>query len=175
MSAHLDAVSKARTAFVVAKATLEQRLREQMKEELGNLQTQVDIAVRYAFDSGETKAAIMRAMGTKDYGTMQASLDRTQRVKEVVGENPLDRVYSLHDFDNILEVTYVNHGESKYTGTARFAIHFIDGGRILLLAETPVWNSDYTVRNDVVVALDGVQDGLYYTEAVEWIREKLGE
>ena len=92
LSTRLDAVAKARQAYVVARTTLEQRLREQMRLELTNLQTQVDIAVRYAFDAGESKAAIMRAMGTKDYNTMNASLERTQGVAEVVGTDPLAEV-----------------------------------------------------------------------------------
>jgi predicted PP-loop superfamily ATPase len=62
-SARLSAVNKAKQAYVMAKTTLEQRLREQMREELSNLQTQIDIAVRYAYDSGESKADILRAMG----------------------------------------------------------------------------------------------------------------
>jgi hypothetical protein len=79
-NARLDAVSKAKQAYVLAKSTLEQRLREQMKTELANIQTQMDIAVRYAFDAGESKADILRALGTKDYGTLNASLERTQGV-----------------------------------------------------------------------------------------------
>lgn len=170
MSAHLDAVSKARSAYVLAKTTLEQRLREQMREELSNLSTQVDIAVRYAYDSGESKAAIMRAMGTKDYGTMQSSLERTVAVKEVVGENPLNRMYSIDD-DGTLNVNYVNHGTLGYTGSAKFKIRDTMNG-ILLFALDPLWNSDYTKRNDIVAALDGVSDGEYYDEAIEWIKEQ---
>jgi hypothetical protein len=34
---------------------------------------------------------------------------------------------------------------------------------------TPLWNEDYTVRNDVVAALDGVFDGEYYEEAAHWM------
>lgn len=163
----LDAVSKARQAFVVAKSTLEARLREQMRDELSNLQTQVDIAVRYAFDSGESKASIMRALGTKDFNTMQGSLDRTQSVAEVVGADPLDSVYRIDG--ETLFVEYVRHGTQNYTGRAEFNVKRLDDGRVMFMAITPLWSDDYTVRNDVVVALDGKLDGEYYDEAVAWL------
>jgi hypothetical protein len=167
LSARLDAVAKARQAYVVARATLEQRLREQMRDELTNLQTQVDIAVRYAFDVGESKASIMRAMGTKDYNTMNSSLERTQGVAEVVGADPLANVYQL--VDGKLHVDYADHGADKFNGQAIFEIKKLDSGNILLLADRQLWSDDYTVRNDAVAVLDGKTDGFYYEEVVGWL------
>jgi hypothetical protein len=167
MNAKLDAVSKSRQAYLIAKSTLESRLREQMKIELMNLQTQVDIAIRLAYESGESKSSIMRAMGTKDYGTMQQSLDRTQGVAEIVGTNPLDSVYEIDG--DLLYVRYVNHGSQAYNGVAEFKIKKLDNGNILLLSNTPLWNDDYTKRNDAVAALDGKSDGEYYDEVIRWI------
>jgi hypothetical protein len=168
LSARLDAVAKARQAFVVARTTLEARLREQMREELTNLQTQVDIAVRYAFDVGESKARIMRAMGTKDYNTMNASLERTQGVAQIVGADPLGEVYSNAGF-NLVAVNYVNHGVDKFNGSATFEYRTLDDGRLFFTARDPLWNDDYTVRNDAVAVLDGKADGFYYEEVCEWI------
>lgn len=167
LSAKLDAVSKARQAYVLARATLEQRLREQMRDELTNLQTQVDIAVRYAVDAGESKAAILRAMGTKDYGTLKASLERTQGIAEVVGADPFADVYQL--IDGVLHVNWVNHGDDKFNGQATFDVVKTDAGKTLLFARERLWNDDYTVRNDAVAVLDGQTDGKYYDEVIEWI------
>jgi hypothetical protein len=170
-SVRLDAVAKARHAYVVARTTLEQRLREQMREELGNLQTQVDIAVRYAVDAGESKAAVLRAMGTKDYGTLQASLERTQGVAEIVGDDPFGDVYFVMqtpDYDR-LDVNYVSHGPSKANGSASFQMKTLDDGKLFLIALNPLWNEDYTVRNDAVAFLDGKLDGFYYDEVVAWL------
>lgn len=172
LNAKLDAVTKAKKAYVIAKTTLEARLREQMWEELSNLQTQIDIAVRYAIDSGESKASVLRALGTKDYNTLNASLERTRGVTEVVGTNPLDSVYSILD-GNVLSVSYVNHGKSGYTADALFDVKNLEDGRILLLSKTPLWNEKYTVRNDAVAVLDGKSDGEYYEEAVTWIKNYL--
>jgi len=167
LSKNLDVVAKARQAYVVARTTLEARLREQMREELSNLQTQVDIAVRYAFNAGESKAAIMRAMGTKDYNTMNASLERTQGVAEVVGDDPLADVYQI--VDGVLYVNWVNHGDERFNGKATFDIVTTDMGKTLLFARERLWNEDYTVRNDAVALLDGQTDGKYYEEVIAWI------
>ena len=166
LNAKLDAVAKAKQAYTIARSTLEARLREQMREELGNLQTQIDIAVRYAVDSGEKKADVLRALGTKDYNTLKASLGRTQAVKEIKGVNPLDSVYAL--VNDILTVSYVNHGSLKANGLAQFTVTTTDG-KPFLQSLTPLWNDDYSVRNDAVAYLDGRFDGEYYEEAAEWL------
>lgn len=167
LSARLDAVQKAKTAYVVARTTLEARLREEMRKELGNLQTQIDIAVRYAVDAGESKAAILRALGTKDYGTINSSLERTQGVAEVVGADPFADIYSI--VDDVLYVRYAGHGPSNAYGNATFMLKELEDGKTLLLANDPLWNEDYTVRNDAVALLDGKLDGYYYEEVADWI------
>jgi len=165
--AKLDAITKARTAHAMAKTSLEAKLREELKKELSNLRTQIDIAVRYAYDSGESKASIMRAMGTRDWKTLQSCLDRTQAVTQIVGDDPLDKVYSTND--NVLFVTYKDHGEQSISGVASFSIKKMDDGSVWFMAIDPLWNEDYSVRNDVVAALDGRQDGYYYEEAMRWL------
>ena len=168
LSTRLDAVAKARQAYVVARTTLEQRLRDQMRLELTNLQTQVDIAVRYAFDAGESKAAIMRAMGTKDYNTMNASLERTTWVAEVVGTDPLADVYEM--YEGYLTVNYVNHGPDKFNGEAAFEVKHFEDGKILLLAvRGKLWSDDLSTRNDAIAVLDGKTDGYYYDEVIAWL------
>lgn len=171
LNAKLDAVAKAKQAYVIARSTLESRLREQMRTELANLQTQVDIAVRYAVDAGETKADVLRALGTKDYNTLKASLDRTQAVKEIKGTNPLDSVYSYDSITELLTVTYVNHGSLNANGVAQFTVRAKVGaqGMPFLESVTPLWNEDYSVRNDAVAYLDGRYDGEYYDEVAQWL------
>ena len=171
ISAKLDAVAKAKQAYMLARATLEARLREQMKADMNNLQTQVDIAVRYAVDAGESKAAVLRALGTKNFDTIKASLERTQGVTEIVGADPLAGVYFvLHTPDgDQLEVTYVNHGPDKLNGFAQFTMQTWDDGTLFLTGKHSLWNADYTVRNDAVAVLDGKTDGYYYEEVRDWL------
>lgn len=167
LSQKLDAVSKAKQAYVLARTTLEQRLRDQMREELSNLQTQIDIAVRYAIDSGESKASVMRALGTKDYNTVKASLERTQGVAEVVGADPYQHVYKV--VDNILHVTWVDHGAEKYNGVASFNINKLEDGKLIFFGREKLWSEDYKVRNDAIAMLDGQTDGFYYDEVTRWL------
>jgi len=169
-NARLSAVTKAKQAYVSAKTTLEQRLREQMYEELSSIQTQIDIAIRYAYDSGEKKRDILRALGTSNYNTINESLERTSAVAEFVGDDPYAEVFTMMGGD-VVVVNYDNHGPKGYSGEASFTIKKLDDGSYLFLSLDPLWSDDYRVRNDVVAVLDGVKDGFYYEELNEWIRE----
>lgn len=171
IEAKLDAVTKARASYVLARATLEARLQDQLKAELMSLQTQLDIAVRYAFDAGATKASILRAMGLKDFNTLQASLARTEGISEVVGDDPLDALYAFNE-QGLLVATYHEHGPMAISGMARFDIKTMEDGTIWFFAHDKLWNDNYTVRNEVVAALDGRQDGFYYNEALQWYRQQ---
>lgn len=171
IDAKLDAITKARSAYVLARTTLESRLRDELKRELSNLQTQVDIAVRYAHDIGASKASILRAMGIKDYGTVKASLGRTEGVAEVVGRDPLDSVYSFDADTGEFVANYVSHGPSMITGTAVFDFRILDDGTKWFMAKDSLWNDDFTIRNDVVSALDNKQSGEYYEEALAWAEQ----
>jgi hypothetical protein len=168
IDAHLDAVTKARSAYVLARTTLEARLREQMREELNNLQTQIDIAVRYAYDAGASKASILRAMGIKDFGTLQASLSRTNGVIQPEGEDPLDAVYGYDRHTETLVAKYQSHGPQAITGEASFQVKKMDDGSVWFMSRDPLWNADFTQKNDVVAALDNRQYGHYYEEALDW-------
>lgn len=171
LNAVLDAVTKSKTAYVTAKTTLEAKLREQLRSELSNLQTQIDIAVRLAFNEGQSKADIMRALGTKDYHTVNACLARTEGVEEVHGVDPLDATYRLED--DVLHVTYVKHGPQQYTGVASFDVKRMVGGDVMFLSRDKLWNEDYSVRNDVVAVLDQAKDGFYFEEAKDWFNGQL--
>jgi len=170
MSVRLDAVAKAKAAYVAARLGLEHELREKMRTDLANLSTQIDIAVRFASEAGESKAAILRALGTKDYGTINASLQRTQGVTEVVGFNELDNVYSMDG--HVLTVRYVEHGSKKISGTATFNVSWFDSNRIFLQGNEALWNDTFTIRNDVIANLDGVHSGEYYDEVKVWLMER---
>jgi HPt (histidine-containing phosphotransfer) domain-containing protein len=170
MSVRLDAVAKAKSAYVTARLGLEHELREKMRSDLSNLNTQIDIAVRLATDAGESKAAILRALGTKDYGTINASLQRTQGVADIVGVNELDQVYST--VDDVLTVQYISHGSKNLTGKAAFSFSWFDPERLFLQGRDSLWNHTFTVRNDVIANLDGVMQGEYYEEVKAWLKEK---
>tara|TARA_R110000803_G_scaffold78981_1_gene144338 strand:- start:399 stop:923 length:525 start_codon:yes stop_codon:yes gene_type:complete len=173
MNADLDAVMQAKQRYVIAKTTLEQRLRDDLRKQLANMQSQIDIAVRYAYDGGANKAEILRSLGTKDYRTVYDSLERTQGVERVEGIDPLDSLYTYDADGKRVFVSYIDHGPSHVTGEAVFDVRAMDDGTTWFMAAVPLWNEDYSVRNDVVAVLDGKQDGYYYDEAFAWMRGKL--
>ena len=172
-SARLDAVTRAKTAYVMKRTTIDQDQREEKRVLLAALQSQIDLAVRFADEAGESKAAIMRALGTKDYNTVKASLVRTENVTEIVGADPLGHVYSYRSEHGKRQVTvnYVNHGPSNYNGSSGFDIKVLDDGSYMFMAFEGLWDEGYPVRNDAVAALDGVRTGFYYDELINWLGE----
>ena len=173
MRAELNAVTKTKQKYVIAKTTLEQRLREDLMRQLDSIQSQLDVSIRYAYNAGANKAEILRALGTKDYRTLYDSLARTEHVVAIEGVDPLDVMYQFNEIDSTLFVNYTGHGPMNITGTAEFTAKQVEDGSVWYFAITPLWNEDYTVRNDIVSALDGRQDGFYYDEALDWVSSKL--
>lgn len=169
----MDAVAKARADLVLARTTLERRLREQLEDELSNLQARVDVAVRYAYEAGHSKGSIVNAMGSKYYGLVNDSLERTQGITEAEGADPLDLVYMYDPNTGHFSATYRDHGPDQITGEAMFQFKKLDDGTSWFFSKDPLYNSDYTQRNDVVDALDNRQDGYYYEEALGWVSERL--
>jgi hypothetical protein len=165
----LDAISSAKERYVIAKSRLEYQLREKLKEELSNLQSQLDINVRYAVDSGCSKASVLRALGTRDYHTLNASLSRTEGVEEDTGTAGFDDVYSFDLETGEFSVTYDSHGPDSVSGAAVFDFRILNDGTKWFMARTSLWNEDFTVRNDVVASLDNRQSGYYYDEALAWV------
>jgi hypothetical protein len=169
MNADLDAVMQARQRYVIAKTTLEQRLMDELRKQLASLSAQVDLSVRFAFNGGSNKAEILRALGTKDYRTIYESLERTEGVERVDGIDPLNSVYVMSSNNEVITATYTNHGPQGISGIASFDIRRMEDATTWLMARDPLWTDDYTVRNYVVAALDGQQDGFYYKEAMVWL------
>lgn len=167
--ATLDAVTRSKGAYALAKSTLEARLRDELREELRKLNSQLDISIRYAYDDGHSKAEILRALGTKDFYTLKNSLERTENVVEIKGVSPLDSVYSFDAINQLLTVNYAVHGPNEITGGAVFKHKKMEDGSRWLFSETPLYSEDYALRNKVVGVLDQKQDGYYYDEAMEWI------
>ena len=72
-----DRIRQAKRDLMDFKRDAESILRAELANRVATRQKIVDDAVRAAYDYGLSKAAIGRALGTKDYRTVQATLDRT--------------------------------------------------------------------------------------------------
>lgn len=168
-SAYLDAVTRARSELVLAKTTLESRLRDELEKNLANMQARLDLAVRYAYDSGHSKAQILAAMGTRYYGIVNEMLERTEGHEEIKGRDPLDMVYSYDSNTGEFVANYKSHGPDEITGEATFQYKVLADGTKWFFSKDPLWSADFTTRNDVVAVLDNRQDGYYYEEAISWL------
>jgi len=74
MDKRLAGVRAAQERLKKARAEVESRLRVMLEAELADLVRARDVAVQKAFGSGVSKAAIKRALGTKDHATIQRIL-----------------------------------------------------------------------------------------------------
>lgn len=72
-----ERIRQAKRDLVDYKRDAESILRAELANRIATRQKIVDDAVRAAYDHGLSKAAIGRALGTKDYRTVQVTLDRT--------------------------------------------------------------------------------------------------
>lgn len=167
----VKAVAEARRAFREAQATAEARLREQMREEMLQHRTTLDLRIREAVNAGVTIADVMRAYPTKDRKTILTSLERTKSmaVEETPAEDGANYVLSHGE----LFVDYTNFGPDEVTGSARFTFERWDDEKFHLLAIDELWNEDYTEKNEVVFRLDDVADGYYYDSAVAFLEEEV--
>ena len=77
MSETLDEVTRAKLDYKERRANLEAQAREKLEEDLSWVRNNLDRAVRNAVDAGESKAAVMRALGTKNFETIKFLLERT--------------------------------------------------------------------------------------------------
>ena len=74
----------------VARANVEARVREMVREELAELTALRDAETREAWRVGVSKAAIKRALGTKDHATLQSILAGVDFGVDVVSEQVTD-------------------------------------------------------------------------------------
>lgn len=143
--------------------TLEAKLREKLKEELSKDNTALDIAAAEAYRAGVKKAAIGRAMGTKDFNTYNDAIERGLRLIGT-SANTTSGLSLRFNGENLV-VEYWNEG-------AEFEIFYLEGQDTPFLnAITPLWDEAYANKNTLVEALDGVSSGTTYNEVAEWLRK----
>jgi hypothetical protein len=78
MSKELDKVTTAKMEYKKRREDLEALAREKLDEDLFWVRSNLNQAVRNAVNAGESKAAVMRALGTKNFDTIKFLLERTK-------------------------------------------------------------------------------------------------
>jgi len=81
----LAGVKAAQERLKKARAEVETRLRVMLEAELLELVRARDVAVRKAHEAGVSKAAIKRALGTKDHATVQRILSGADSTASAIG------------------------------------------------------------------------------------------
>jgi hypothetical protein len=163
MSELLEQVTAAAKAKRDLERTLEARLREEMKRQLAEADTALAVAAGQAFRAGTAKAAIGRALGSKDYNTyndyITRGFDLTAGVESdtttpnglVIGFTD-ERVVGVEYNGQYAEVEWLYDGESTEP---------------VVWTQYSMWNDDYSVRNEIVY--DVTNENGIYEDIVKWI------
>lgn len=157
----LDKVSNAARAKRELQATLEAELRAEMGRRLEAADFAIIKAVGEALAEGNSKANIGRALGTKDYGTYNAFIVAAKQLNPTTDVTDTGLKIELIDYENnTILVEYEGH-------SAEFRASVMDSGT-LFTTHTPLWDAEYTVRNQVVDQLDVRDDTWMYDEVLAW-------
>lgn len=84
--ASLDALSEKHRAFVIAKATIEAELKEELAERLSSFRLERDTALRLAEEAGVPRTQLGKAIGTSNYRTVQEILQATEGISRTAGD-----------------------------------------------------------------------------------------
>lgn len=149
----LEELAERRLAFKSYREGVEEELRKLRIEKLAAEQASIEHIIVKAMAEGATLGQIKRAYGTKDHRTIAnivtaraAEIEALQNAKREekaatdwfsFGLPGDDRVTVVRDVD----VAVYNWSE-------------VDG-KIMFTTEEPLWNEDFTIRNEAVALLDG--------------------
>jgi len=165
-SERMAAITAARQSLREAKETAEARLKEQLRIELLQHSTVLDLRIREAVEAGDRVSDVMRAYPTRDRHTILKSLSRTEGITADAPVSEYSNRYRLND--DTLFVNYVSFGPSELTANALFTVERWQDGTFFLTAIDVDGLGDYT---DTITQLDGETDGFYYDDATAFLRE----
>lgn len=154
----LAEVTQARTAL----RTLRSELEAEIERKIALARDASDLAIRKAYNAGARKADILRASGTRNFGTIQESLDRTEGVSVA-----LEEVVNAGKFSWRGTLLVVNEEDN----VVEFEPHYReDTDDYIFYTEAPLWNTDWTGQNALVAGLDAKTSGPLWDEANAWMK-----
>lgn len=119
--ASLDALSEKHTAYVIAKATIEAQLKQELAERLSSYRQERDMALRLACEAGVPRTQLGKAIGTSNYKTVQEILAAT----EVIEHSSRDGVAEwnlIQLSDTTWNLTVKNLGPQMLSGSAEVSL-----------------------------------------------------
>lgn len=144
-------LAERRHAYKNFRARVEEELRELRAQKLASELDSIELLIVAARAEGATLGQIKKAYGTKDHRTISDVIARREADVEAAKlaaneEQPKAREWFKLEED-VVQATL--HGQQ-----AELTWSTVDGN-IMLLSDTPLWNEDFTIRNEAVAALDG--------------------
>jgi DNA-binding phage protein len=112
----LDTLREKHIAYTIAKATIENQLKQELANRLATIRHDRDMALRLASEAGVPKTQLGKAIGTTNYRTVQEIMALTEGVvgSVDVGETRVDVERSLEPGIFLVSVSAL--GEQKVSG-----------------------------------------------------------
>lgn len=178
-------LAQKRRAFAVYKQQVEAEVAQLRELRLGEYIAEIDHEVSVAYAAGALKTEIMEAYGTRDAGTISRILERTPTIENLPAE-PEPEVEEEREAPDFVEDMFIEEDGSRFiavdidTHKAMVSYQVTPGtldtnmraGSYTFFTETPLFNSDYSVRN---IAVDEFSNRPEYYSArtqalAEWLR-----
>jgi len=115
--ASLDALAEKHTAYMIAKATIEAQLKQELAERLSSYKQERDMALRLACEAGVPRTQLGKAIGTSNYATVQEILALTE-VAEHVSNSGNGKWSLIRVSSNVWSLSVKNIGVQSLSGVA---------------------------------------------------------
>lgn len=147
----LQQLAERRLSFKAYRETIEEELRQLRLQKLAAEQASIDHLVAKAMAEGATLGQVKRAYGTKDHRTIANIVASRAAEIEAIRQSRITAKAKTDDWFQLDEAeAYVTIGEHR----AYFTWSEVDG-EYMFTTDAPLWNDDYTIKNEAVALLDG--------------------
>ena len=165
----LQELAERRMAFRAYREQVEEELRQLRGEKLAAEQANIEHLVAKAAAEGGTTGQIKRAYGTKDHRTVADILARRASEIKALRNAEIEKQNDTSWFNFTDDGVLARIGGSE----ALFTYVYVDD-EMMLTTETPLWNDDFTQRNEAVALLDGKteDDSIEAAKIIRAIREQ---
>lgn len=149
----LQQLAERRLSFKAYRETIEEELRQLRLQKLAAEQASIDHLVAKAMAEGATLGQVKRAYGTKDHRTVANIVASRAAEIEAIRQSRITAKAKTQDWF----VLDAEDGTAVITIGEHQAVYawFIVDGEYMFTTEVPLWNDDFTIKNEAVALLDG--------------------
>lgn len=153
LEATLEQLSERRLSFKAYRETVEEELRQLRLQKLAAEQASIEHLVVKAVAEGATLGQVKRAYGTKDHRTIATIVTARAAEIEAIRQSKLTAKAKTEDWfqlGGVPGLALVTIGDHQ----AYYSWSEVDG-ELMFTTESPLWNDDFTIKNEAVALLDG--------------------